>query len=81
MGSPKIPILRQINLISHIDMYLFKIHSNIVLRSTPKGLFPVGLPVKMLKAPLPSSILATRPAHLYLLDLITLPILGQRYKL
>ena len=38
----------------------------------PKGLFPVGLPVKILKALLPSSILATCPAHLNRLDLITL---------
>ena len=38
----------------------------------PKGLFPVGLPVKIMKAILPSSILATCPAHLNLLDLITL---------
>ena len=41
----------------------------------PKGLFPVGLPVKILKAVLPPSILATCPAHLNLLDLITLTIL------
>ena len=41
----------------------------------PKGLFPVGLPVKILKALLPSSILATCPAHLSLLDLITLTVL------
>ena len=40
----------------------------------PKGLFPVGLPVKILKALLPYSILATCPAHLNLLDLITLII-------
>ena len=37
--------------------------------------------VKILKALLPSSILATCPAHLNLLDLITLTILGERYKL
>ena len=37
-----------------------------------------GLPVKILKALLPSSILATCPAHLNLLDLITLTILGGR---
>ena len=43
----------------------------------PKGIFPVGLPVKMLKAHLPSSILATCPAHMNLLDLITLTILGE----
>ena len=47
----------------------------------PKGLFPVGLPVEILKAFLPSSILTTCPAHLKLLDLITLTILGERYKL
>ena len=35
----------------------------------PEGLFPVGLPVKILKALLPFSILATCPAHLNLLDM------------
>ena len=34
--------------------------------SLPKGLFPVGLPVKIFKALLPSSILATCHAHLNL---------------
>ena len=47
----------------------------------PKSLFPVGLPVKMLKALLPSSILVTGPANLNLLDLIILIILGEQYKL
>ena len=42
---------------------------------------PVDLPVKILKALLLSSILATCPAHLNLLDLITLTTLGERYKL
>ena len=42
---------------------------------------PGGLPVKILKALLASFILATWPAHLSLLDLITLTILGERYKL
>ena len=41
------------------------------------SLFPVGLPVKILKALLPSSILATCPAYLHILDLITLAILGE----
>ena len=47
-----------------------------------KCLFPVGLPVKIkiLKALLSSSILATWPAHLNLLDLITVTILSERYK-
>jgi len=47
----------------------------------PKGLFPVDLPVKILKALLPSYILDTCPAHLNLLDLITLTVLSERYKL
>ena len=46
-GSPIIPILTRINPITHIDIYLFKGHSNIVLPSTPKGPFSVGLPVKI----------------------------------
>jgi len=46
----------------------------------PKGIFPAGLPVKILKA-LPSSILATWSAHHNLLDLINLTILGDRHKL
>ena len=44
----------------------------------PKGLFPVVLPLQILKALLPSSILATCSGHLNLLDLITLTILGER---
>ena len=53
-GSPIIPILSQINPIPRIDTYFFKVHSNIVLLPMPKGLFRVGLPVKILKAFLPS---------------------------
>jgi hypothetical protein len=47
----------------------------------PKDLFSVHIPVKSLKVLLSSSILATWPAHLNLLDLITLSILGEWYKL
>ena len=47
----------------------------------PRGSFPLSLPVKILNALLPSSILATWPAHLNLLVLITLTILCERYKL
>ena len=73
----------QINPIPHIDTYLFKIHYNIIyLRlGLPKGFFAVGLPVKILKELLPSSFRATWPAHLNILDLIILTILGERYKL
>ena len=48
-GLSIIPILSRINPITRIHTYLFKVHSNIVL-GLPKGLFPVGLPVKILKA-------------------------------
>ena len=77
--TPIIPILRRINPIPRIDTYFFKIHSNIVLPSTPwpflTSLSWSGVPVKMLKALLPSSI----PAHLSLLGLIVMTILGERY--
>ena len=62
--------------------HLFKIHTNIVRPSTPrhsKRSFPVGLRVKILKTLIPSSILATWPAHLNLIDLIILNIF--RYNL
>ena len=49
-GSPIILILSRINPIPRIDTYLFKIHSNIVLQSTFTGLYPVDLPVTILKA-------------------------------
>ena len=44
----------------------------------PKDLFPIGVPVTILKALQLSSILATCPAHLNLLDVITLTILGEQ---
>ena len=61
-GSPIIPILSRINPIPRIDTYFCKVHCNIALTymlGLPKGLFPVGLPVNILKTLLPSSILIT----------------------
>ena len=76
------PELKQPNF---LYWYLFfKIHSNIFLHlplGLCKSLFPVGLPFNILKALLPSSILATRPVHLNLLDSIILTIVSLRYKL
>ena len=79
------PFLIRINPIPRIKTYFFKIHSIIFLASTPryfsKGLFRVRLPVKILKAMLPSSSLVTWLAHLNPLYLITLTILGDQHKL
>ena len=66
-GLSNNPHLSQINPIPLINTYFFNIHSNIVLPSTsrlPTGLFPLDLTVKILKALLPSSILATYSANL-----------------
>ena len=50
---------------SRTDTHLVKVHSSIVLPATalPKCIFPVDFPVKILKALIPSSILATCPAR------------------
>ena len=64
-----------------ISLRPIQILSSKLRLSIPKGLFPVGLPVKILKALIPSTILSTWPAHLNFLDLISLTILGERYKL
>ena len=82
-GSPITPILSQINPILRTDNDFIKIHSTLSSHlhlGLPEGLFPAGVPVKMLKALLPSSILATWSDYLNLLDLITSTILGEQYK-
>ena len=70
--------------IPRIDTYLFKVHSNIFLSSTPRrswrSLF-CSLLVKNSKELLTSSILGTWPAYLNLLHLVTLTILCERFKL
>ena len=77
-GSPIIPILSRINPFPRIDTYFFKVHTNTSYfphNCLPEGLFSVGLTNKILKT-LSSSILATWPAYLNLLDLITLTLFG-----
>ena len=46
----------------------------------PSGLFHSGFPTKTLCTSLPSSIRATCPAHLILLDFINRTILGEEYR-
>ena len=67
---------------SPISLWYILILSSHLRLGLPKGLFPVSLTVKILKALLLSSILPTWPADLNRLELITLAILGERtYKL
>ena len=75
------PESNQPNQLTPISLRSILILPSYLRLGIPKYLFFVGLPVKMLKGLLPSFILATCPVHLNLLDLITLTILGERYRL
>jgi hypothetical protein len=83
--SPRlVPILRQINKIHTFPSYPSKIHFNIVHPLTSlssQWLFPSGFPTNILYAFLLSPIRAACHAQLILLDLITLIVLGEEYKL
>ena len=74
------PALNQFLVLIPISLRYIPLLSSHLILDLPKSLFPVSLPVKILEGLLPSSILATFPAHLNFLDLITLTILGERYK-
>ena len=64
--EPNQPNSSYYNLILKVDSYIV----SCLCLGLPEGLFLVGEPVKILKVLLPSSILATWPAHLNLLDFI-----------
>jgi hypothetical protein len=68
-SPPLVPNLNQINAIHTILSYLSKFHFNIRL---PSSLFPSGFPT-YIQYP----IRATSPAHLILLDLIILIMIGK----
>ena len=80
---PPVFILGQPNPVHKPTSHLLEIHPNIINSSTPKSpqwspsfRFPHQDPIH----PLSSSIRATCPAHLILLDFITRTILGEEYK-
>jgi hypothetical protein len=73
-SPPLVPILNQSNPVHTNPFYLSKIHFNIIhlpISWSSSGLFPSGF----------TTIRANYPAHLILLDLIILIILGEEYKL
>jgi len=75
-------ILRQTNLFHTLSPYFPKVHSNIIHPSLPgssEWSLPFSFPTKILYAFLISSVHATCPAHLILLDLITLMTFGEEY--
>jgi hypothetical protein len=85
-SNPLVRILSRINPIQSIPSHPISLRSILMLSTylrlgLPSGLFPSGFPPNILYAFILSPISATFPAHLILLNLIILIILGEDYKL
>jgi len=77
---PPVPLLSNTNPVHASRPHFFKIHFNIFLclrLVLLSGLFPSGLPTKIVYAHLMSTIHATCPVHLIPLDFITRTTLGE----
>jgi hypothetical protein len=83
-SPPLVPILSQMNPLHTFPSSFWKIHSNIVFTSTPRS-WEWSLPFRCSDQNLNvfpiSAMYATCPAHLILLDLITLMTFSKTYKL
>ena len=80
---PPVAILSQFDPVHTPTPHFQKIHHNLsshLRLGLPSGLFPSGPPTKALYTPLLSSIRATCPAQLILLDFIARTILGEGYR-
>ena len=72
LSNNKYPERNQSNSLNCHHLRSILIVSSRLCVGLPRGLFPVSLPVNILKGLLTSCILAIYPAHLNLLDLITI---------